>query len=144
MTKRLEIGLLLMGILFATMSTPRRLKAQACEDDEAMVESYRKDLSDLVDTTRKESLEQFEKTFHQRTCLTKLGLSLSLVKELESCLEKAGQDPAAKEQADSNKAKHEKYAKLQGKIEKDQKDLKAAQEPKDAKSLIGKFDFSDN
>lgn len=143
MTKRLEIGLLLMGMLFSMVLTPRRLEAQECDDDEAMVESYRKDLSDLVDTTRKESLEQFEKAFHQRTCLTKLSLSLSLVKELESCLDKAAQDPAAtKEQTDANKAKLEKYAKLQGKIEQDQKDLKAAQEPKDAKTVIGKFDLS--
>jgi hypothetical protein len=145
MTKRLEIGFLLMGALCAMALTPRWLEAQACNDDEAMVESYRKDLSDLVDTTRKENLEQFEKAFHQRACLTKLSLALGLVKELEGCLEKAGQDPAAaKELSDSDKAKHEKYAKLQGKIEQDQKNLKAAQEPKDAKSVIGKFDFSDN
>lgn len=143
MTKRWETVLLLMGALCATALAPGRLLAQACDDDEAMVTSYVKDLHELAETTRKESLEQFQKGFHQQTCLTKLSLALGVVKELASCLDKAAQDPAAtKDQTDSDKAKHEKYAKLQIKIEQDHKDLKAAQEPKDAKTLIGKFDLS--
>jgi hypothetical protein len=108
-----------------------------------MVESYRGDLNALVETTRKESLQKFEQAYHQRTCLTKLSLALGLVKELESCLEKAAQDPAAtKEQADSNKAKHEKYAKLHGTLEQDQKDLRGTTDSKDAKAVIEKFDLA--
>jgi hypothetical protein len=142
MTKRVETVLLLTGVVCAMALAPRRLLAQGCDDDEAMVESYMKDLSGLVDTTRKESLEQFEKAFHQRACLTKLSLSLSLVKELEGCLDKDAKDSTAtKEKASSDQEKHDKYAKLLGIIEQDQKDLKAAQDSKDAKAAIAKFQF---
>lgn len=143
MMKHLEIVLLFVVVFFAMALTPRSLLAQGCDEDEAMVEGYIKDLGELVGTTQKESLAEFERSYHQRTCLTKLSLSLGVVKELESCLDKAGQDPAAtKDQADGDKAKHEKYAKLQGKIEQNQKDLKAAEESKAAKTLISKFDFA--
>ena len=108
-----------------------------------MVESYRKDLSELVVTTRKESLEQFEKAFHQKTCLTKLSLCLSMVNELISCLDKAAQDSTAtKAQTDAYKAKREPYANFKDTITEDRKLLKAAETPKDAKSLIQKFDLS--
>lgn len=143
MRKHLEIILLLAGVAWGITLSPRPLLAQGCSDDEAMVTDYVKDLGSLVDTTRKESLAEFEKEYHQRTCLTKLGLSLGLVKELQSCLDKAAQDPAAtKDQTDGNKAKHDKYAKLQGAIEQDQKNLKGAGDSKGAKAVIGKFDFS--
>jgi exonuclease VII large subunit len=143
MTKWFEITLFLMGILCAMALSASRLQAQGCDDDESMVSSYIRDLGGLVDAARKESLEQFEKSFHQRTCLTKLSLSLATVKELEGCLDKAAHDPAAtKQQASSSQSKHDEYAKLQGKIEQDQKVLKAASEPKDAKAAIEKFDFS--
>lgn len=118
-------------------------EASACAGDEAMVESYRQGLSGLVDTVRKEDLAQFEKAYHQRTCLTKLSLSLGLVGELESCLDKAAQDPAAsKEQAAAYKAKRDVYAKLKTKMDAEQKKLKSAGEPKAAKALIEKFEFS--
>jgi hypothetical protein len=143
MTNRLEMVLLLTCFLCAATLLPRPLLAQGCDADEAMVASYVKDITALADTTRKESLEQFEKSYHQKTSLTKLTLSLGLVKELESCLDKDAQDPTAtKEQAAGEKAKEAKYAKLQSTIEKDQKDLKAAGSSKDAKALIGKFDFA--
>lgn len=117
--------------------------AQGCEDDEAMVESYRKEITGLVDTTRKESLEQFEKSFHQKSCLTKLSLCLMLADELLNCLDKGGQDPAAtKQQTDDYKAKRESYTKLRNKVSNDHKYLKAAETSKDAKALIQKFDLS--
>jgi hypothetical protein len=143
MTRWFEITFFLMGMLCAMALSASRLRAQGCDDDEAMVSSYIKDLEGLVDTARKESLEQFEKSYNQRTCLTKLSLSMAMVKESEDCFDKAAHDPAAtKEQASSNQSKHDKYAKLQGKIEQDQKVLKAATEPKNAKAAIEKFDFS--
>ncbi len=144
MKKRHQITFLLLGIVCAMTLSASRLQAQGCDDDEAMVSSYVKDLGGLVDTVRKENLDQFEKSYHQRTSLTKLSLSLGMVKELEDCLDKDAHDPAAtKEQASSDQSKHDKYAKLQGKIEVDQKSLKAASEPKQAKAEIEKFDFSD-
>jgi hypothetical protein len=148
MMKRLaKIFSLLLGIGCAAVLLPRAALAQAqapaCDDDEAMVESYRQDLSGLTDTVRKESLADFEKDYHQRTCLTKLTLSLGVVNELESCLDKAAEDPAAtKDQAAAYKAKHDAYAKLKDKLGTGQKELKAAEAPKAAKALIEKFDFS--
>ncbi len=131
------------SLLTAAFSFPRSLPAQTCQDDEAMVENYRKDLMELVDKTRKESLEDFQKAFHQKICLTKLTLSLGLTQELVDCLDKATQDPtASKEQTDQYKAKRESYAKLHDKIEQDHKTLKGAEAPKDAKALMAKFDFS--
>lgn len=144
MTKRLEIAVLLWGTLCGFALVTRPVFAQSCDDDEAMVESYRKDLTDLVGTTRKESLNEFEKAFHQRVFLTKLTLSSGLVKELKDCLDKAAQDSSAtKEQVAAAKADKERYARLQDMLDKDQKNLKAAAAPKDAKTVIAKFDFAD-
>jgi lipopolysaccharide biosynthesis regulator YciM len=144
MRKWIEVTVFLLGILFAMALSASRLQAQGCDDDEAMVLSYTKDLQGLVDTARKESLEQFEKSYHQRTGSTKLSLTLGMVKELEDCLDKAAHDPAAtKEQTSASQSKHDKFAKLQGKVEQDQKVLKAAPEPKDAKATIERFDFSE-
>jgi hypothetical protein len=129
-------------ILAANLVCPPALRAQTCQDDEAMVENYRTDLTELVEKTRKETLEEFEKAFHQKICLTKLTLALGLTQELVSCLEKAAQDPqASKEQAAQDKTKGESYAKLRDTIDQDRKSLKGAEAPKEAKSAIGKFDF---
>ena len=153
MKKRAEIIVLLLAAVCVATPLPRRAAAQekdqaqaeaaACGDDEAMVESYRQGLSGLIDTVRKENLAEFEKAYHQRTCLTKLSLSLGLVDELETCLDKAAQDPAAsKEQAAAYKAKYEAYAKLKAKMDAEHKELKSAGESKAAKALIEKVEFS--
>lgn len=108
-----------------------------------MVADYKKDLTQTVETSRKESLAQFEKGFHQKSCLTKLTLSLSMLNELMSCLEKAAADSTAtKEQAEANKARLAAYTKLKDKVEDYRKKLKATDDPKEAKALIDKFDFS--
>lgn len=143
MRKRMGVPVLFLGVVCSAAFFPSMSLAQSCEDDEAMVESYRKDIASLVDTTRKESLAEFEKSFHQKSCLTKLSLCLSLADELLNCLDKAGQDPAAtKQQAEDTKAKRESYTKLRNKVSDDHKSLKAAETSKDAKALIEKFDLS--
>jgi hypothetical protein len=143
MTRTAGTLIFLTGFLFAAALVPQPLWAQGCDADEAMVVDYMKDISTLVVTTRKESLEEFQKEYHQKTCLTKLTLALSLVKELETCLDNKAHDPAAtREQSDTAKGKQKKFAKLQATIEKDQQDLKGAESPKAAKAVIGKFDFS--
>jgi hypothetical protein len=74
--------------------------------------------------------------------LTKLTLAHGLTQELVSCLEKAAQDPQAnKEQAAQDKGKSESYAKLRDTIDQDRKSLKGAEAPKEAKAIIGKFNF---
>ena len=67
-----------------------------------MVVDYKKGLTELVETTRKETQANFEKAFHQKTGVTKLGLCLMMVDELVSCLDKASEDATAtKDQAEA-------------------------------------------
>jgi outer membrane lipoprotein-sorting protein len=132
-----------LGVVSLCLVSLDRTIAQQCDDDESMVTDYKKDLTQLVENTRKESLADFEKGFHQKTCLTKLTLSLSMLNELVSCLEKAVADSTAtKEQADANKTKLDAYTKLKDKVEGYRKKLKATDDPKEAKALIEKFNFS--
>ncbi len=127
-----------LGFFFATPP----LAAQACKDEEGMVTDYKKDMAALLTTVRKESLSDFEKAYHQKASAAKLTFYSSIVDSLVGCLDKAVQDPATpKEQLDGLKAKHDTYAKLKEAIQRDRDGLKAAQEPKDAKALIAKFDL---
>ncbi len=141
MKKAFHAGLL-APILWVLLASPARLHAQACKDEEEFALEYKKGLNDLVETVKKESLGDFQKAYHQKSCLTKQILTLGAVNELENCLEKAVQDPAAtKEQADAYKSKHDSYAKLKEKITQDRNALKATEAPKEAKPLIEKFDY---
>lgn len=134
---------LLPGTLWVCFLNPALLVAQQCQDEEGMATDYLKDLTDVVAATRKESLDDFEKGYHQKSTLTKLNLTLGMVGEVTDCLEKAGQDATAtKEQVEAYKADREKYSKLAEKIAADQKALKSAADPKAAKGLIEKFDLT--
>lgn len=134
---------LLGGVFWGSFLGQQLLFAQACKDEEGMVGEYRKSLTDLIEMVKKESLTDFEKAYHRRSCQTKLTLCLSMVSGLVSCLDKAAQDTAAtKEQVDAFKAKREAYAKLKGKLDQDRNSLRAAEVEKNAKALIEKFDFS--
>lgn len=122
---------------------PRGAVAQACQDDESMVTANTKDLSDSVAAVRKESLDEFVKDFHQKSISFKLSLSSGMVEEVVDCFNKAAKDTTAtKEQTDAYKAKSAAYAKLKAKIDQGVKGLKAATDPKQAKALIEKLDFS--
>jgi hypothetical protein len=128
-----------LGILLA----PPRLCAQSCKDEEGMVTDYKKDMTDLVEVVKKESLSDFERAYHQRSSLSKLTLYGGIVDALLGCLEKAEQDSTAtKDQVEAYKGKSETYKKLKDKILGDRKALKAAEVPKDAKALIAKFDLA--
>ncbi len=134
---------LLVGAVLASILGQQPLLAQACKDEEAMVADYQKSITDLVDTVKKERLEDFLKAYHQRSCLTKLTLSLSVVNGLVGCLDKASQDTTAtKEESEAYKAKRDRYAKLKDTVEQDRKALKATEAAKEAKALIEKFDLS--
>jgi hypothetical protein len=96
-----------------------------------------------VQTVKKESLLDFAKAYHQKSCLTKLTLCGISVERLVSCLEKASQDTTAtKEDVEAYKAKRETYAKLRDKVQHDRSALKATEAPKDAKALIEKIDLA--
>jgi uncharacterized protein YaiL (DUF2058 family) len=103
----------------------------------------RQTLVELVDTIKKESITDFQKAYHQKSCLNKLTFSLVAVNGLLSCLDKATQDTTAdKEDLDAYKAKREALAKRKERLERDQKALKGAADAKEAKALIEKFDLS--
>jgi hypothetical protein len=134
---------LLPGIFWVCFLSPPMLVAQQCQDEEGIAKDYVKDLNDAVETARNENLDDFEKHYHQKATLTKLNLSLGMVNEVKDCLDKASKDATAtKEQVDAYKAQQETYSKLGEKMEADQKALKAAEDPKAAKAVIEKFDYS--
>lgn len=142
MTRRIWIALLVGGPLLCLL-VPRGLQAQACKDDETIAEEYKKNTLDLVQTVKKESLEDFQKAYHQKNGLSKLTFCLTGLDGLLRCLDKAAQDTTAtKEEVEASKAKRVTYAKLKDKIQHDRDALKAAESAKDAKALIEKIDLS--
>lgn len=136
-------AILLAGTLLSICIPGRTLLAQACKDEEAMIEDYRKSLTDMVAQVKGESLEDFTRHFHQKSCLSKLGLCSTIVSVANQCLDKASRDPSTtKEQGKEIEAKRQSYNALQAKAEEYSKELKASESPKDAKALIAKFDLS--
>ena len=139
----LGIGLVATAVLLNLLA-PKPLFAQACKDEQAMADEFKQGLVATVDNVKKESLDSFEKAFHQKTCLTKLTLAINVMGEVLNCLDKASQDASAtKEQTAAYKAQKESDAKLKDKLTQYKSQLKAIEAPKDAKALIEKFDLSD-
>lgn len=138
------IGMALLGsVVWLGLIVPRPLRAQACKDEESMADAYKKSITDLVGTVKKESLEDFQKAYHQRSCLSKLSLYSSTLNQTLSCLDKAAQDTTAtKEEVDAYKAKHQAYAKVKNRIEREREQIKSADEPKSAKAVIENTDLS--
>jgi hypothetical protein len=135
--------MILAGPLLFGLSILHSLRGQTCSDDEGMVKSYVQSLSDLVGTVKKESLPDFQRDYHEQSCITRLTLSLGIVDSLVDCLNKAAKDPAAtQQQAAAIKSKLQNYVKLKSLLEQDQNALKAAKDPKTAKSIIEKFVLS--
>jgi hypothetical protein len=131
-----------LGSAFLLLSGRPQLSAQVCKDDEGMVADYRKTVTDLVETVKKESLLDFERAFHQKNITTKLTLFGSTVDGLINCLQKRANDPTTlKEDADAAKGKIDTYNKLKDKIKQDRDAVKAAQSGKEAKALIEKFAY---
>lgn len=134
---------LVMGIAALGLFAPPSLRAQTCQDEEAMVADYKKTISDLAASVKKESLEEFERAYHRKNCLTKLTLSLGIVSGAADCFSKAAEDPATpKDQAAAHKAKSETYTKLKDKLSHYRDGLKSTEAGKDAKTLIEKIDLS--
>jgi hypothetical protein len=116
---------------------------QPCKTDEGITVSIKQDLADTVNTIKKESLDDFQKEFHQQACMSKLSICLETVQELLNCLDKAAHNPGtSKADADACKAKEATYGKLKASLQQDLAELKAAKNPKTAKDDIEKFDFS--
>lgn len=138
--KRRILAVILAGPLLFGLPVLQSLRGQTCTDDEGMVKSYLQSISNLVDTVKKESLSDFEKDYHEQSCLTRINLSLTIVNSLIDCLNKAAKDPAATPaQLADIKSKLQDYAKLESALEQDRDTLKAAKDTKTAKSAIEKF-----
>ena len=134
---------LVMGTVAFGFFTPLSLRAQACQDEEAMVADYKKSIGDLAASVKKESLEEFERAYHRKSCLTKLTLSLGIVGGAADCFSKAAEDPATpKDQAATDKAKSDSYTKLKEKLGHYRDAVKSTEAGKDAKALIEKIDLT--
>ena len=134
---------LVMGIATLGLFAQPPLSAQTCQDEETMVADYKKSISDLAGSVKKESLEEFEKAYHRKSCLTKLTLSLGIVGGAADCFNKAAENPATpKDQAAADKAKSDSYLKLRDKLSHYRDALKSAEAGKDAKPLIEKIDLT--
>jgi hypothetical protein len=137
-------AILLAGTLLSICISGRTLLAQSsCKDEETMIEDYKKTLTEMIATVKGESLEDFTRHFHQKSCLNKLGLCSSIVNIANECLDKATQDPATSKDEDKDiETRRQSYNALRAKAEEYSKELKGAESPKDAKALIAKFDLS--
>jgi len=108
-----------------------------------MAADYMKAVTDMVETVKKESLADFEKTFHQKSMANKLTFLGSMVDECISCLQKRASDPTTpKEAADAAKREIDAYSKLKDKVKKDRDAVKTAQTAKEAKARIEKIAYS--
>ena len=134
------LAVILAGPLLLGLPIIRSLRGQSCSDDEGMVKSYVQGINSLVGTVQKETLAEFQKEYHEQSCLTRINLSIGIVKSLVDCLNKAAKDPAdTPAQLAAIKSKLQTYDKLESALQQDSKSLKAAKNPKAAKSLIEKF-----
>jgi hypothetical protein len=134
---------LVLGSAFVLPSGVPQLSAQVCKDEEGMVADYKKTVTDLVETVKKEGLMDFQKAFHQRNVMSKMTFFGSVVDGMINCLQKRANDPATlKADSVAAKGKIDAYNKLKDKIKQNRDALKAAQSEKEAKALIEKFDFT--
>lgn len=132
---------LLMGVGFGLLASARFVAAQACQDENAMVAESKKSVSDLVATVTHESLDDFNRAYHQKNAVSKLQFYGIAVDGLIDCLQKASQDPAApKDVVEANRAKQATYVKLKEKIQHDHDTLHNLSEPDAAKKYIEKLD----
>jgi hypothetical protein len=141
MVKRVAPSLL-GAIVFLCVFSPAPARAQACEEEDAMIRDYRQSLTELVETVRKESLEQFQRAYRQKSCLNRLTFFLLAFDPVVECLEKAAAAPGTpKAQAAALREKRESYVKLKAKIEEYRDSLKKAGDDKAAKAVIEKFEL---
>lgn len=140
------LGALLIGIVSVGLARVKEKQAPPpppCQDEEAMVADYTKDLTSLAATVKGEDLQAFQRGFHRKTCLTKLTFCATMLDGAVACFEKAAQNPATpKDQVEACKAKHDRYAKLKEKVSQYRDTLKATEGDKGAKALIDQYDFT--
>ena len=140
------LGALFLGIVSVGLAGQKQKQAPApppCQDEEAMVGDYTKDLTSLTATVKGEDLVAFQRAFHRKTCLTKLTFCVTMLDGAVACFEKAANDPATpKDQVEACKAKHDGYVKLKEKVSHYRDALKTTEDFKESKAMIEKFDFA--
>jgi len=141
--KRRILIVILAGPLLFGLPIRKALLGQTCSDDEGMVKSYVQSIATLVGTVKKESLPEFEKDYHEQSCLSQLSLSLGILDSLMDCLNKAASDSTATPaQIAAIKSKLQNYAKLKSALAQDRDSLKGAKNTKTAKSIIEQFQIA--
>ncbi|HET7214440.1 MAG TPA: hypothetical protein VFL79_12680 [Terriglobia bacterium] len=141
--KRRILTVILAAPLLFGLPILQSLRAQTCNDDEGMIKSYVQSLSDLVGAVKKESLSDFQRDYHEQSCLTRITLTLGIVNSLIDCLNKSVKDPGTtQEQLAAIKSKLQNYVKLKSLLEQDRDALKASKDTKTSKSIIEKFVLS--
>jgi hypothetical protein len=143
MRSTMGILILLTAAIVCFGGRQARAQAQACQDEEEMFKTSLKDVSDLVDAVKKETITDFESHYHQKSYLSKATFLLTMVGALVDCLAKASQDSSAsKDQVQSYKTKQELYSKLKGRFEQEKNAVKSTEDAKKSKTLIEKIDLS--
>ncbi|HKT13232.1 MAG TPA: hypothetical protein VJW77_15535 [Terriglobia bacterium] len=141
--KRRILTVILAAPLLFGLPILQSLRAQTCNDDEGMIKSYVQSLSDLVGAVKKESLSDFQRDYHEQSCLTRITLTLGIANSLIDCLNNSMKDPGAtQEQLAAIKSKLQNYVKLKSLLEQDRDALKASKDTKTSKSIIEKFVLS--
>ncbi len=144
MMKAMGVLLLLAGVSAAAADQKKEAPPPACGDEEVMVADYRKTLTELVGTVKTESLDDFRRAYHRKSCLTKLMLCTTVVEGAVACFEHAAQDTSTpKAQAETYKTKRDGYAKLKDRVGRYRDALKAAEIDEDAKPLIEEMNFTE-
>jgi hypothetical protein len=137
-------GVFLFLIVAAAAASPaddKKSQEEVCTDEEAMVASYRTSLADLIATVQKENLAEFERAFHRRSCLSKLGLCEGILDAANACYDEALKKPSMpKATLEACRAKREAFAKLKEKLVRYREALKEKEDDKSAKALIATFE----
>jgi hypothetical protein len=135
--------ILLVGTGVGLFLGPQHVFAQACKDEETMVEGSRQALVELPATVKKESLAEFQTLNQQKSAVNKLALHDSVLGELIDCLDKVAHDAtASKEAVAAASAERDASIKLREKIKLQEGAIKDAKVPKDAKAVIEKLDLT--
>lgn len=131
--KRAIVAIVFLSVAFSAGAS--LLRAQSCQDERGMADAMVKDVASVVDAVKKETQADFEGKFHQKSCLNKLTFAIGAVGEAVSCLDKAAGDATAATAKDTE-------SKLKERLTQYKTSLKAADDPKAAKQVIGTFDVN--
>lgn len=117
--------------------------AKACGPDETVVGSVMKDVTTTIATVKKESLDDFERLFHQQVVGSRLSTTLLMTNMLLDCLDKAAKDPSTpKGDIASIQTRQKTYTQLKTAIQQDIDKVKSTKDPKAAKADIEAFSFT--